>query len=91
MTNANKQHTCAIVRACLDNYIFEPFKNYFQLIEHSIRTRNRSNPIRLPRIKTEYARRSFSFTGAKEVNMLPLEASEMMATKLTSFLRERFS
>ena len=39
--NANKKRACIIVRPCLHNNIIEPFKNYFQLIEHSIGTRNR--------------------------------------------------
>ena len=49
--NANKQQACTIVRACLYNNIIELRKNYFQLIEHSIGTRNRPNLIQLPSIK----------------------------------------
>ena len=67
------------------------FRDYFQLTEHSIRTRNSSNLIRLPVIKTEYARKSFSFTGAKEYNILPLEAREMATTDFTTFLKKHFS
>ena len=90
VTNANKKRACIVVRDCLDNNIIEPFKNYFQLIEHSIGTRNRSNLIRLPRFKTKYARRSFSLTGAKEFNMLPLEAREMTTSDFKSFLKTHF-
>ena len=42
-------------------------------------------------IKTEYARKSFSFTGAKEYNMLPLEAREMQTTDFLTFLKKHFS
>ena len=35
--NANKQRARAVVRVCFDNNVIEPLKNYFQLIEHSIR------------------------------------------------------
>ena len=42
-------------------------------------------------IKTEYARKSFSFTGAKEYNMLPLEAREMPTTDFLTFLKKHFS
>ena len=42
-------------------------------------------------IKTEYARKIFSFTGAKEYNMLPLEAHEMAATDFITFLKKHFS
>ena len=60
-------------------------------LEHSIRTRNSSEIIRLPMITTEYARKSFSFTGAKEYNMLPLEAREMPTTDFLTFLKKHSS
>ena len=47
----------SFVRLCLDDKCIHPFRNYFQLIEHAIRTRNSSNLIRLPMIKTEYAKK----------------------------------
>ena len=40
VTNANKKRACTLVRSWLDDKVIDPFKNYFQLIEHSIRTRN---------------------------------------------------
>ncbi len=90
VTNANKKRACTIVRSCLDYKVIDPFRIYFQLIERSIRTRNSSKIIRLPMIKTEYARKCFSFTGAKEYNMLPLEAREMPTTDFLNFLRKTF-
>ena len=57
VTNANKKRACSIVRLCLDDKCIHPFRFYFQLIEHSIRTRNSSKIIRLPMIRTEYARK----------------------------------
>ena len=89
--NANKKRECILVRSCLDNKVIEPFKNYFQLIEHPIRTRNTSKIICLPKIKLEYARKSFAFTGAKVYNMLPLEAREMQAADFALFLKKHFS
>ena len=89
--NANKKRACILVRSCLDNKVIEPFKNYFQLIEHPIRTRNTSKIICLPKIKLEYARKSFAFTGAKVYNMLPLEACEMQAADFALFLKKHFS
>ena len=91
VTNTNKKRACTLVRSCLDDKVIDPFKNYFQLIEHSIRTRNSSKIIRLPMIKTDYARKSYSFTGAKEYNMLPLEAREMQTTDFLTFLSKHFS
>ena len=88
VTNANKKRACTLVRSCK---VIDPFRNYFQLIEHPMRTRNSSKLIRLPMIKTEYARKIFSFTGAKEYNMLPLEAREMPTTDFLTFLKKHFS
>ena len=42
-------------------------------------------------MKTGYARKSFSFTDAKEYNMLPLEAHEMQTTNFALFLKKHFS
>ena len=91
VTNANKKRACTIVRACLDNDVIELFKNYVQLIEHSIQTRHNLNLIRLPKTKTENARRRFSFTAAKEFNMLPSEARQMPGNKFKSVLKKHFS
>ena len=91
VTNANKKRACTLVRSCLDDKVIDPFRNYFQQIEHPMRTRNSSKMIRLPMIKTEHARKSFSFTGAKEYNMLPLEAREMQTTDFLTFLKKHFS
>ena len=77
VSNANKKGACTLVRSCLDNKVIDPFRNYFLLIDHSKQTRNCSKIIRLPKITIEYAGKSFSFVGAKEYNMLPLEACEM--------------
>ena len=50
-----------------------------------------SKIIGLPMIKTEYGRKIFSFTGAKEYNMLPLEAREMPTTDFLTLLKKQFS
>ena len=49
----------------------ENFRNYFEIITRSIHTRNNGNLIRLPKVKTEAARKSFSFVGGKSFNELP--------------------
>ena len=36
-------------------------------------TRNNAKIVLLPKIRTEYGRKSFHFTGGKLFNMLPLE------------------
>ena len=46
---------------------------FFTLQEHERQTRNNNYTLKLPRIKTEYARKSFMFMGTKVYNELPLE------------------
>ena len=71
--NANKMRACKLVRKCLVKDICVHFQNYFTLIEHEKETRNNNCTLRLPRIKKEYARKSFLYMGAKVYNELPLE------------------
>ena len=59
VTNTNKKRSCTLVRSCLDDKVVDPFRNYFQLIEQQIQTRSSTKIIRLPVIKTEYARNCF--------------------------------
>ena len=71
--NANKMRACKLVRKCLVKDICDHFQNYFTLIEHEKETRNNNCTLRLPRIKKEYARKSFLYMGAKVYNELPLD------------------
>ena len=47
------------------------FHNTFQRFEHSYRTRGNKSIIRLPKVKTEFCRKSFKFQGARIFNELP--------------------
>ena len=71
--NANKMRACKLIRKCLCKDICEHFQNYFTLIEHEKETRSNNCSRRLPRIKKEYARKSFLYMGAKVYNELPLD------------------
>ena len=51
----------------------DSFKTYFTLENHARETRNNEYLLKLPTIRTEYARKSFYFMGAKLYNDLPLE------------------
>ena len=73
VVNANKTRACKLVRKCLDKETCEQLQNHFTLQEHERQTRNNTYTLKLPRIKTEYARKSFLFMGAKVYNELPLE------------------
>ena len=61
------------MRKCLDNDICEIFKDYFEIQQHKTKTRNGGCLIRLLGYKTEYARKSFHFMGAKIYNDLSIE------------------
>lgn len=68
-----KRSACEFVRRCIDNNICSNFHQYFQVISHSISTRNNNSSIRLPAFKTEYGRQSTSFLAGKIFNDLPIE------------------
>ena len=71
---------------------FQFVNDFFIVQDHEKVTRNTQNSVKLPFIKTEYARKSFYFTGAKIYNELPLEIRKI--TNLTEFkkrLKEHFS
>ena len=71
--NTNKIRVCKLVRKCIDKDICHTFKDHFILQNHGKRTRNANNSFKLPKIRTEYARKSFYYTGAKIYNDLPLK------------------
>ena len=72
LENIGKQHLCLFVRRCLEKTVPENFENYFKLQQHSIGTRNNNVSIKLPKVRTEYGKRSVKFIGAQVYNSLPL-------------------
>ena len=53
-----------MVKKCLNKEVaFDIFDNYFEMIDHSMNTRNNKHCIRLPSVKLEVAMRGFCFTG----------------------------
>ena len=68
-----KKRACRLVRKCLDGNVCSTLQKYFTVINHNKETRNNAHLLRLPAVKTEYARRSFFFMGAKVYNELPIE------------------
>ena len=71
----NRKRACEIVRKCLIKDICPLFHDYFTIINHDKKTRNNDCLLRLPKIRTEYARKwkSFFFMGAKVYNELPAD------------------
>jgi hypothetical protein len=69
---ANKKRACVLVKKTLDGDICDPFKNYFIIQQHKQNTRNNSLSLKIPSIKTEYARKGFYFMAAQIYNGFPL-------------------
>ena len=72
-----KMQACKVVKKCLDGKLCKQFEKYFEINEHSKRTRNRNKLLKLPNIKLEFGRKSFRFQGARIFNNLPLEIREI--------------
>ena len=66
-----RRKVCQFVRECLDNKVCSNFQGYFEINSHYKGTRNNSILVKLPKVKLEYARKSFRFSGAKIYNDLP--------------------
>ena len=91
VVNANKTRTCKLVRKCQRRETCEQLQNHFTLQEHERQTRNNNYTLKLPRIKTEYARKPFVFMGAKAYNEVPLELRKIENCKeFEKQLKEHF-
>ena len=71
--NFLQKRACCFVFDCLNGTACFPFKDYFQRSRHNALTaRNNEKAAKLPRVKLDFARRSFYFLGASIFNSLPL-------------------
>ena len=75
-----KKKCCVVVRQCLNGESCNPFNDYFEINNHTIRTRNQSLLLVLPKVRLEFGKRSFRFMGAKLFNDLPKSVREESAT-----------
>ena len=67
-----------MVKKCLNKeFASDIFDNYFEMIDHSMNTRNNKHWIRLPPVKLEFARRGFCFTGGTLYNSLPIDIKKI--------------
>ena len=73
--NTNNIRACKLVRKCTDIEACDIFRGYFEVQEHATKTRNNQCLKELPRVKTEYARKSFRFMGAEIYNELNLSVT----------------
>ena len=72
--NYLKSECVNIVNKCLNKeFASDIFDNYFEMIDHSMNTRNNKHCIRLPPVKLEVARGYFYFTGVTLYNSLPID------------------
>ena len=88
-----KRRACEFVRKCLDSTIgCTNFDGYFDVITHEKLTRNNAYSLRLPKIKTEYGRKSVKFMAARIYNDLPLYIrSEKSFSKFSSLVKLHFA
>ena len=71
--NANNIRACKLVRKCTDGETCDNLRGYFEVQKHETKTRNSQCFVKLSKIKTEYARKSFRFMGAIIYKDLPIE------------------
>ena len=76
-----KKKACVIVYKCLNGQICTPLKNYFILNKHSASTRNQGLFLILPKVRLEFMKRSFFYSGARMFHELPKETRETSETK----------
>ena len=76
-----KKKACVIVPKCLNDQVCAPFKNYFTVNIHSAGTRNQGLFLVLPKVRLEFMKRSFFYSGARLFNELPKETREISETK----------
>ena len=87
----NKMRACQFVRQAVEKPTCENFHEYFQVRNHKINTRNNSYMVELPKMKTEFGKKSFMYMGAKLYNALPIHIrKEECFTKFKSLLKDHF-
>ena len=70
---ACKIHVCKLVHKCIDKDICSALQRYFNINEHTVRTRNHQSLLTIPKIKMEFAQKSCCFIGATIYNELPIQ------------------
>ena len=60
---AIKKRMCSSVSDCLQNNVCYPFQNYFVRTGHGQNTRNKKLAVKVPRMKTEFGRKSLCVCG----------------------------
>lgn len=84
--NRMKTKACIFVRQCLDGDCCRNFENYFEINNHTKRTRNNGKLVKIPSVKLEFGKKAFKFQGAKIFNELPLSIRDI--TSVVEFQRK---
>ena len=71
MDSLIRRKVCQFVKECLDNKVCGNFQGYFEINSHYKGTCSNPILVKLPKVKLEYTRKSFRFSGAKIYNDLP--------------------
>lgn len=70
----------------IDKRICENFYGYFKKIENNRNTRNNRIALKLPAVRTEFAKKSSYFMAAKVYNSLPIDVRNI--ENFTTFCKE---
>ena len=90
--NTNNIRACKLVSKCTDRETWDSFRGYFEVQKHETKTRNYQCFVKLPKIKTECARKSFHFMGAKIYNDLPIDVRKTESfSDYDKLLKKHFS
>ena len=85
------KRACKTVRQCLNKEICTNFHDYFSINENSRSTRSMGILLDIPKVRLEFARKSFYFYGAKIYNDLPIKIrQEQNYSKFLNLLNEHF-
>ena len=63
---------CSLVFNCLQGTVCSPFKNYLERLNHNANVRNNGKALKFPKVKLNFARRSFYVLVTSIFNSLPL-------------------
>ena len=90
-TMTNKPRAIVLVRKYIDGTTCSNFRNYFEIASHEKVTRNNGYILKLPKLRLEYARGSFSYLAMWyqenwQLRALHFSVSEEMSNRLNVFL-----
>jgi hypothetical protein len=92
IVNLIRKQACVVVKKILENECCSNLEGYFELIDHSIKTRNNGFLLRIPKTRLEFGKKAFKFEGANLFNSLPLKIrKENDARKFKNYVKKYFN